>query len=140
MELFLKRTQKTEDYTLGVISIEGRTETFPTVEDTVRENGIKIADKTAIPSGRYKITIDVISPKFSKYSFYKESCEGKLPRLLNVPNFTGILIHCGRNETQSSGCIILNDYNASLTRSKTYFKSLYSILKSAVDDIYITIE
>ena len=140
MELRLARTKKTEKYTLGVISIEGRSETFPTVEDKVRESGVKVPNETAIPTGRYKITLDVVSPKFSQYPFYMEVCGGKLPRLLDVPNFSGILIHSGRNENQSSGCIILNDYNASLERSKEYFKQFYAILKSATDDIYITIE
>lgn len=140
MELKLTRTQKTEKYTLGVISIEGRSETFPTVEDKVREDGVKVQNETAIPAGRYKITLDVVSPKFSQYPFYMEVCEGRLPRLLDVSNFSGILIHSGRNENQSSGCIILNDYNAPLERSKMYFKKFYAILKSATDDIYITIE
>lgn len=140
MELKLTRVQKTEKYTLGVISIEGRSETFPTVEDKVREDGVKVQNETAIPAGRYKITLDVVSPKFSQYPFYMEVCEGKLPRLLDVPGFSGILTHCGRNEAQSSGCIILNDYNAALERSKEYFKQFYAILKSATDDIYITIE
>lgn len=140
MELKLTRVQKTEKYTLGVISIEGRSETFPTVENKVREDGIKVPGETAIPAGRYKITLDIVSPKFSQYPFYMEVCEGKLPRLLDVPNFSGILMHCGRNETQSDGCIITNDYNAPLERSKTYYKALYAILKSATDDMYITIE
>lgn len=140
MELRLKRTQKNDKYTLGVISIDGRTETFPTIEDKVRENGVKVPNETAIPAGRYKIALDVVSPKFSQYPFYMEACKGKLPRLLNVPGFSGILTHCGRNETQSSGCIILNDYNAPLEKSKEYFKKLYTILESATDDIYITIE
>lgn len=140
MELRLKRTQKNDKYTLGVISIDGRSETFPTIEDKVRENGVKVPNETAIPAGRYKVTLDVVSPKFSQYPFYMEVCKGKLPRLLDVPGFSGILTHCGRNETQSSGCIILNDYNAPLERSKEYFKKLYAILESATDDIYITIE
>ena len=48
---------------------------------------------TAIPRGIYELTLDIVSPKFSKYDFYKEVCNGKLPRLKNVKGFEGILIH-----------------------------------------------
>jgi hypothetical protein len=32
-----------------------------------------------------------------------------LPRLLNVPNFDGILIHNGTDENSTSGCIIVGE-------------------------------
>lgn len=142
MEIFLKRHTFTENYTLGTITFDCNSASFPTVEDKVREKGKKIQNKTAIPYGRYRVSLDVVSPKFSQYPFYMEVCEGKLPRLLDVSGFTGILTHCGRNEAQSSGCIIINDYNASLDRSKEYFKSFMGILESAPDkdNIFITIE
>ena len=53
----------------------------------------KIYGKTAIPKARYKIDKTTVSPKFSKYPFYMEVCQGKLPRLKNVKGFDGILIH-----------------------------------------------
>lgn len=139
MELRIKRTTH-GTYTTGVLTIDGRSETFPTIEDEVRRKGVKIPGFTAIPAGRYKITLNVKSPKFSQYDFYMEVCKGFLPRLLAVPGFDGILFHCGRNETQSSGCIILNDYNAPLERSKEYFRQLYSILETDRDNLWITIE
>jgi hypothetical protein len=33
-----------------------------------------------------------------------------MPRLLNVPHFEGILIHCGSSEKSSAGCLIVG-YN-----------------------------
>lgn len=63
--------------------------------------------KTAIPTGTYKITLDVVSPKFSQKAYYKAFCGGKLPRLLNVKGFDGILIHKGSNADSSAGCIIV---------------------------------
>lgn len=139
MELILKRTPNGK-FTTGVLTVEGRPEKFPTVEDEVRKDGVKVPGLTAIPAGRYRVTLDVKSPKFSQYDFYMEVCRGYLPRLLDVPGFDGILIHSGRTEQQSSGCIILNDYNAPLERSKEYFRKLYAILETDRDNLWLTIE
>lgn len=139
MELHLKRTPNGA-FTTGVLTIEGRPEKFPTIEDEVRPNGKKIPGLTAIPAGRYRMTLGVKSPKFSRYEFYMEVCGGFLPRLLGVENFDGVLVHCGRTEQQSSGCIILNDYNAPLERSKDYFRQFYSIIKPHGNNLWITIE
>lgn len=141
MELLLERKWCKQDYTIGRLYINK--EFFcNTLEDTVRDinkNGIfdcgefKISGHTAIPYGEYEITLDVVSPKFSKYPFYKEVCNGKLPRLLNVPNFDGVLIHCGSTADNSAGCILVgnNTIKGGLTDSKKVFKNLYSILNKA---------
>lgn len=141
MELLLERKWCKQDYTIGRLYINK--EFFcNTLEDTVRDvnkNGtfdcgeFKVSGHTAIPYGEYEITLDVVSPKFSKYPFYKEVCNGKLPRLLNVPNFDGVLIHCGSTADNSAGCILVgnNTIKGGLTDSKKVFKNLYSILNKA---------
>lgn len=142
MKITVDRKWKKEDYTIGRMYING--EFFcNTLEDTDRgitqtmdKNIIrsrKIPNRTAIPSGTYNITLDVVSPKFSKKTFYKEFCDGKLPRLLNVPGFDGILIHVGSNASHSSGCILVgnNTIKGGLTNSKEVFKKLYKILLEA---------
>ena len=117
MELLLDRKYCKEKYTVGRLFIDG---VFfsNTLEDKVRDinkngkfdNGeYKVHAETAIPYGEYEITLDVVSPKFSKYQFYKEVCDGKLPRLLNVPHFEGILIHVGNKAEHSSGCILVGE-------------------------------
>lgn len=141
MELLLDRKYCKEKYTVGQLFIDG---VFfsNTLEDKVRDinkngkfdNGeYKVYAETAIPYGEYEITLDVVSPKFSKYQFYKEVCNGKLPRLLNVPHFEGILIHCGSTANNSAGCILVgnNTIKGGLTNSKETFKKLYSILDKA---------
>lgn len=141
MNLLLERKYCKEKYTVGKLFING---VFfsNTLEDKVRDlnkngkfdNGeYKVYAETAIPYGEYEITLDVVSPKFSKYQFYKEVCNGKLPRLLNVPNFEGVLIHCGSNANNSAGCILVgnNTIKGGLTNSKETFKKLYSMLDKA---------
>ena len=145
MKITVDRKWKKEDYTIGRMYING--EFFcNTLEDTDRgitqtmDKNIlrsrKIPNRTAIPSGTYNITLDVVSPKFSKKTFYKEFCDGKLPRLLNVPGFDGILIHVGSNASHSSGCILVgnNTIKGGLTNSKETFKKLYKILLEAKEN------
>lgn len=141
MELILNRKYKKENYCIGELYANG---VFfsNTLEDKVRDinkngkfdNGeYKVYGETAIPYGEYEITLDVVSPKFSKYQFYKEVCNGKLPRLLDVPDFEGILIHCGSTANNSAGCILVgnNTIKGGLTNCKETFKKLYSILDKA---------
>ena len=153
MKLLLKRIAKKANYTIGNLYING--EWFSnTLEDTDR--GLtqsmsleeikkkKIYGKTAIPTGTYQINMNTVSPKFSKYSFYQKVCNGKLPRLLNVPGFDGILIHVGEGNNGhllTSGCILVGDNTivGGLTNSRQKFKELYNILTES-NNITITIE
>lgn len=51
--------------------------------------------------------MQVVSPKFSKKPYYKAFCKGRMPRLLDVKGFEGILIHKGYSANSSAGCIIV---------------------------------
>ena len=117
MELTLQRTALRDTYTIGHLYING--EYFcDTLEDKVRDynkdgdlndpNEQKVYAETAIPYGRYRITMKVQSPKFSKRASY-DWCQGLLPRLLNVPHFEGILIHAGNTAKDSGGCILVGE-------------------------------
>lgn len=154
MEILVHRVWKKAEYCVGRMSIDGKI-ICNTMEDTDRglDDGMqdwqirnkKIPNRTAIPTGRYVVDMTNVSPKFSKYPFYMEVCQGKLPRLKNVKGFDGILIHCGSDQTHSSGCILvgLNKQKGKLTDSKETFKKIYSLMKAANDrgeTIYITIE
>jgi hypothetical protein len=154
MEILVYRKWKKENYCVGRLSIDGVT-ICNTMEDTDRglDDGMqdwqirnkKIPNVTAIPTGRYEVEMNVVSPRFSKYPFYMEVCQGKLPRLKNVKGFEGVLLHCGSDHSNSSGCILLglNKQKGKLTDSKETFKKVYSLMKEAHDrgeTIYITIE
>lgn len=145
MKIVLDRKWRKSEYTIGRLYING--EFFcNTLEDTDREldqnmdlrvlRNKKIPNQTAIPTGTYEITLSVKSPKFSTYNFYDEVCDGYLPRLLDVPGFAGILIHCGSNASHSSGCILVgnNTIKGGLTNSKSAFESLYNKMKIAKEN------
>lgn len=150
MEIRLKRIARRETYTIGRIYVDGKY-VCDTVED--RDRGlsqslpvsVSIAKKrkgmTAIPTGRYRVTLDVQSPKYSKFKSYAW-CNGYLPRLINVPAFDGILIHAGNSAADSAGCLLVgeNKVVGKVLNSMDTLKRLYAILKTAKDSIYITIE
>ena len=95
MNITVKRTFKGPEYTIGKLYIDGAY-FCDTLEDTVRPAGVKIASKTAIPAGTYKVK-KTMSPRFKKI----------LPEILNVPNFSGVRIHSGNTAADTDGCLLL---------------------------------
>lgn len=150
MELLLKRIARKATYTIGRLYIDGKY-FCDTIEDKDRglkqslPVGVNLARKhkgaTAIPTGKYQITLGVKSPRFSKKTAYA-FCEGYLPRLLNVPAFEGVLIHIGNTAEDSAGCLLVgeNKVVGKVVNSTQTFHKLYEKLKSAQGLIYITIE
>lgn len=149
MELKLKRIARRETYTIGHLYIDG--EYFcDTIEDKDRglsqelpvavNKNLKRRGVTAIPVGRYRVTLDVVSPRFEKKTAY-QFCGGRLPRLVNVPAFDGVLIHIGNTAKDTEGCILVgkNTQVGKVLQSTVTFQQLYVRLKTAKDTIYITI-
>lgn len=122
MELRVKRVALKSDYTIGRLYVNGEY-VCDTLEDAVRDT--KIYGKTAIPCGTYKITMDVVSPKFKDRSWAKPY-DGKLPRLIDVPNYEGVLIHVGNTAEDTSGCLLVGQNRAvgKLVNSTQTFMSL----------------
>lgn len=140
MKLTLKRTAKKPTYTIGKLYIDN-VYFCDTIEDTDRGlyqgqdlaliKKIKINSKTAIPRGTYKITLNVVSPKYSKKKIYQDICKGRVPRLLNVPGYEGVLIHIGNTADDSSGCILVgeNKQVGKVLNSTETFRKLYNKIK-----------
>lgn len=95
MELKLIRHVFNDYYTEGYLFLDGKYFCY-TLEDKVRHDGVKVYGQTAIPSGEYEVRLEV-SPRFQK----------KLPHILNVPGFDGILIHGGNTANDSLGCVLV---------------------------------
>ena len=143
MELTLHRKWKKDDYSIGLLYVDG-VFLCNTLEDTDR--GIdqsmttkeieekKVYGETAIPYGRYEITMKVQSPKYKTYKQYQK-CKGYLPRLKNVKGYSGVLIHIGNWPKDTCGCILVgkNEVKGAVVNSTTYFWKLYDLLKAASD-------
>lgn len=127
--LRLERIQK-EDCTVGKLYLN-KEYVCDTLEDKFREK--KIPNETCIPYGTYKVIINN-SPKFKRL----------MPRLLDVPNFEGILIHDAGTSKKgieyTSGCILVyrKMKDGKLLDSKQVFNELFNRLKN-YKNITITI-
>lgn len=144
MKILIDRKWKKETYTIGRLYVDGvlfcnsledkdrglkQTDSLSTIQSK------KVYAETAIPTGTYNVRMDVKSPKYSSYSWYKNLCGGYMPRLENVPGFSGILMHPGNTALDSSGCILVgkNTKVGQVTDSKNTFSKLYKKMKKAYD-------
>lgn len=147
MKLTVLREIPKDTYTSGKLYIDGKF-FCSTLEDldrgltqdmSIREiQSKKIYGETAIPKGTYKITLDVVSPKFSQYPFYMEVCQGKVPRLVDVPGYEGVLIHVAdgwKKDKLLQGCIGIGERQSdgSLLNGKETFRKLYERVKGHND-------
>lgn len=125
MELTLTRTSRQAECTTGVLYL-GKERMAHTLEPRWRDLGKeqKVAGQTAIPEGTYEICLEV-SARFKRL----------MPYLMNVPGFTGILIHCGNTVADTEGCILVGkrSVNDRLSMSRSAFNKLFARLKEAWD-------
>lgn len=128
MQFILRRTHCLPDRTLGRLYI-GHQPFCHTLEprriDWATEQ--KIPGRTAIPEGRYRIRIRW-SNKFRR----------PMPFLLDVPYFSGIMIHPGNTPADTQGCILVGTetpiaHPPYLVRSRPTFDSLLSLILRATD-------
>jgi hypothetical protein len=150
MELRLRRIARRETYTIGKLYIDG-VYFCDTIEDKDRglmqslpasvNKAMKKAGATAIPTGKYQVTLKVKSQKSSKKKQY-DFCGGYRPRLINVPAFEGVLIHIGNTAKDTEGRILVgrNTKVGKVLDSGVTFRALYEKLKEAKGYIFITIE
>lgn len=139
MELKLVRVFKSPMYTIGRLYVDGVFE-CDTLEDTVRDlnkdgdlndaGESKVFGETAIPYGTYKVIIN-----------YSNRFKRDLPRLLNVKEFDGVLIHPGNTAVDTHGCILVGINNAKgrVNNSRITFDKLFAKMKNQTD-IKIMIE
>ncbi|MCQ2317836.1 MAG: DUF5675 family protein [Bacteroidales bacterium] len=106
MKMLLKRRFLGDNYTIGTLYIDG-IRFCDTLEDKnrdVNKNGKfdkgekKVQGETCIPYGTYKVTLN-LSPRFKR----------PLPRLMDVPDFDGVLIHRGNTAKDTQGCILVGE-------------------------------
>ena len=149
MEILVKRIAKKSKYTIGKMYIDGQY-ICNTLEDTDRGlnqnmsleeiKNKKVYGETAVPTGTYKVDMNTVSPKFKSRTWAKPY-GGKLPRLVLVPGYDGVLIHPGNKAEDTLGCILVGENKAvgQVLNSQVTFKKIMSILTKGTN-ITITIE
>jgi hypothetical protein len=124
MELLLQRKPSAEKTTLGELYRDSSFECH-TLEDVVRPDGVKVWGETAIPAGRYRVTI-TYSPKFKQ----------EMPLVHDVPGFTGVRIHTGNTIHDTHGCVLVGEVVLSPTtigNSRVAYNKLFLKLRAALD-------
>lgn len=138
MKLSLLRYLPSEKATLGTLAVNGAYHCY-TLEDKVREiegepvEKWKVPHETAIPRGTYRVILD-----------YSQRFKRVLPRLLDVPGYSGIRIHPGNTDADSSGCILVGGKPTGpdfIPNSRAHFDKLFALLETCEDaGEYIEIE
>jgi hypothetical protein len=111
LEILVVRTLFSQTATRGHLFVDDERWGF-TLEDRLRPFGQKVQGETAIPAGRYEVKL-YDSPHFGK----------RLPLLVNVPFFDGVLFHGGNRPADSEGCILIG-------REKKAFDWIFDSLSS----------
>ncbi len=134
MKIRVHRTEYGTNYTVSRLYVNEVYECF-TLEDVVRDLGVKVQNATAIPAGTYNVIIDY-SPHFGK----------NLPHILDVPGFTEIRIHWGNTDLNTDGCLLVGttwgggDF---IGNSVVAFNHLFPQIEAAIaagETVLITIE
>ena len=135
MKIEVNRIFKASNYTIGELSVNNNY-VCDTLEDKVRVDGEKVYAETAIPTGTYTLVL-AYSNRFKKV----------MPEILNVPNFSGIRIHCGNSSKDTEGCLLVGKWDGKtenwISDSKNSYNKLYPLLEEAFnkkENITITIK
>lgn len=125
MKIRVVRDKSEQGATLGTLYVNGL-EFCDTLEDEDRaletHDWAKIYGQTAIPRGRYAVTISR-SSRFQR----------ELPEILDVPGFTGVRIHPGNVAADTHGCLLVGrrDGTARVINSRVVFEKLFALIVSS---------
>ena len=144
MQITVKRSYRGNNYTVGHLYIDGKffCDTMEDVDRGLNDRmpltqikSIKIKGKTCIPYGTYAVSMDIQSPKYSNYTKYPYALavKGKMPRVMDVPGFEGVLIHPGTTANDTEGCLLVgeNKVKGKLINSQITWKKLCKMLLEA---------
>ncbi len=144
MKIELKRYENSE-YTTGILYINKDPLAY-TLEDPVREK--KLYGKTAIPYGKYNLTLRTYGSTHENYKWYYQydpDFHKGMIELTDVKGFTAILIHVGNTVDDTDGCILVGDkqHEGRLYYSRKAYERIYPLIRDAIlqeGDVYIDIK
>lgn len=142
LTILIKRDYKKATYTIGNLSLDGKWE-CNSLEDKDRGlkqsmtaaqiKALKVSGETAIPAGEYTVRMDIVSHKYKDIPWFDSLCGGRMPRIMDVPGYDGILFHPGTTALDTKGCIIvgMNKAKGKVLDSRKTFAAFYKKLDSA---------
>lgn len=140
MEIIIKRYDSADDWTRGVMYINGVFECY-TLEDEERD--VKVWGDTCIPYGTYEVNLRREGRFHNSYK-NKFSFHNGMLHVINVPNFKYILIHIGNFTKDTAGCLLVGEgvtKNGVLQGSTNAYKKMYpKVLEAFNNDEKVTIK
>ena len=110
MNLYVLRFSSQKDSTSGLLfNVVDNKLNFLcyTLEDEKRED--KVNGETRIPEGEYEVLFRKEGGFHNKYKDRFSSIHQGMLEVKNVPNFEYILLHCGNDDRDTAGCLLLGD-------------------------------
>src|SRR6185369_1457697 len=107
MQITLDRFSDNGDSTLGLLFIDNKFFSF-SLEDEYRK--VKVPGETCIPEGLYELKIQktdtplTIKHRAAYGPWFKYHIE-----ITGIPNFQGVYIHSGSDDSHTEGCLLLGD-------------------------------
>lgn len=144
MNIIVDRFISDSESTISRISVGNKFVCFG-LEDEFR--AIKKPKETRIPAGTYKIAVRTKGKHHQQYKERFKNIHRGMLEILNVPNFTDILIHCGNTHADTEGCLLVGTSahteldNMSVSSSGVAYQKFYPLVISAAEagDLSITI-
>jgi len=122
------RINSQSDYSLGVmftVAFRGSATQIRhlcyTLEDESRIK--KVAGETRIPANTYELKLRTEGPLNNRYRVRFNDIHEGMIWLQGVPNFKWIYLHCGNDDDDTDGCILVGSYlrlNKVLNSRSTY--------------------
>lgn len=131
MKIKIKSNKSTENSTISKMYIDGNFVCY-TLEDVVRDK--KIAGETAIPEGKYKITLRNEGGKNESYKKMYPSMHKGMLYVNDVPNYEYVLIHKGNTKKDTEGCLLVGEDIGvdSVSNSAKAYEKIYPIISKAL--------
>ena len=137
IEIEILRQLRGSDFTQGILMIDGVyfCHTLEPRWRNIKQEG-KVKGSTAIPAGTYMVDF-AVSQKFKR----------RMPYLMDVPGFQGVMMHVGNTSKDTEGCILVgrpyvitgNPIEGTIASSAKTFYALMEKLKAEKKAITITI-
>ena len=111
MNYRLLRINSQPDFTIGVLFVTGEAyvrKLCYTIEDECRK--VKVKKETRIPAGTYELKIRNEGNLTKRYELRFPDIHEGMIWLQDVPNFKWIYIHCGNDDDDTDGCILVGSY------------------------------
>ena len=142
MDLEVIRFSSAKDSTLGLlfnVTNDKREFLCYTLEDEYREE--KVMHETRIPAGTYEIKLRTWGRIHENYTKrFADIHKGTL-WLQDVPNFKYILIHCGNDDDDTSGCLLVGNTQTENVESDgfvgssvTAYRRIYPPIAEAIEN------